>query len=279
MKEARPSRTAEWVAFLRGLGTLEERPIAPDPLAVRLVGEPFRQALELLGRSPRAVQRLIGLADRFSGGRGHLLPLRTRAIDDEVAAAVDAGAKQLVILGAGLDARAYRLDSLAGVAVYEVDHPATQGWKRARVSGMSPRAASVRHVSVNFERERWPDRLAAAGLDFEAKAAFIWEGVTMYLSSDAIHQTLQGIRRSGPGTRLLMTYRTPDRSERNRAVGLLVGLAGEPFITTFSPDEARALVEAHGFHVLHDAGDEEWSAQYLKKRLAGSVARLLVCER
>jgi methyltransferase (TIGR00027 family) len=279
MKENKPSRTAEWVAFLRGLGTLEERPIAPDPIAVRLVGEPLSGALRLLEKFPRGVRRVTRLADALSGGRGRHMALRTRAIDDQVIAAVDGGATQLVLLGAGLDARADRLDALAKTAVFEVDHPATQGWKRAHVEGLSPKARSVTHVAVNFEREDWRTKLLAAGYDESQKAVFVWEGVTMYLTREAIDLTLESIRRSAAGTRLLATYSTPRASTANRLMPLVVKLAGEPFRTNLTPAEARRLVEQHGFKFLGDDGDAEWAARYLNKSIAESLERLIACER
>jgi methyltransferase (TIGR00027 family) len=282
MKEDRPSRTAEWVAFLRGLATLEPDAIAPDPVAVRLVGQPWQRLLEAFERRPGAALGITRVADRLTGGRGRHLALRTRAIDDEVVAAVAAGARQLVLLGAGLDARAYRLDALADVTVYEVDHPATQGWKRAHIEGLAPKAKAVHHVAVDFEKDDWRAKLVDAGFDAGAKAVFIWEGVTMYLTSEAIEQTLASIGRGArgvPGTRLLVTYRTPHRGAPNRAVSVLVRLVGEPFTTEFTPDDVRRLVAPHGLRVLADTGDEEWAARYLGKHLAASVERLAVCER
>jgi methyltransferase (TIGR00027 family) len=281
MKEGRPSRTAEWVAFLRGLATLEAHPIAPDPVAARLVGRPFRDVLALLDGRPRAAAAIHKVADKLSAGRGRHMALRTRAIDDEVQAAIKAGARQLVLLGAGLDARAYRLDALAESVVFEIDHPATQAYKRAQIAGLHPKARDLRHVEVNFEKDDWFQKLTAAGFDPKTKAIFVWEGVTMYLTREAIDATLESVRRAAPGSRLAMTYKTPKTSPdaANRIMPHLVKAAGEPFRTSLGPDDARRLLEAHGFRMLEDSGDVEWNARYLGTVVDDSLERLAVAER
>ena len=145
-------------------------------LVARLAPGPAQLATRMLS---------LGMVDHVS--------LRTAAIDDSVSASVAAGCEQLVILGAGLDGRAWRLEALRDVEVFEVDHPATQAEKRRRVARLAPRAREVRFVAVDFERQRLADRLAAAGHDATRATCWIWEGVTPYLVAPAIESTLHDI--------------------------------------------------------------------------------------
>ncbi len=138
-----------------------------------------------------------------------MIALRTAAIDTAVRDAIAAGATQLVILGAGYDGRAWRMPELAGVKVFEVDHPATQGDKRARVAELPPATGIVSFVSIDFERESLDAVLDRAGHDRSSPTCWIWEGVVMYLTRDAMRATLAGIAgRSAPGSTLIVNYHT-----------------------------------------------------------------------
>ena len=122
-----------------------------------------------------------------------MMVARTVAIDDAVRAAT---APQVVILGAGLDGRAWRMPELRDVTVFEVDHPDSQRVKRARVSALEPVARDIRFVPVDFTRDRLDDALAAAGHDATRATTWIWEGVVMYLELSDIDATLSVIAAS-----------------------------------------------------------------------------------
>jgi methyltransferase (TIGR00027 family) len=124
-----------------------------------------------------------------------LFALRNRYAEDELARAVEHGTSQYVILGAGLDSFAYRRsDLLPTLDVYEVDHPASHAWKRARIDELGIKVpARLHYVPIDFERETLTNRLAAGGIDFNAATFFSWLGVTQYLSSSAVLGTLREI--------------------------------------------------------------------------------------
>jgi methyltransferase (TIGR00027 family) len=131
---------------------------------------------------------------------------RTRLIDD-ISSEVAPRVKQVVILGAGFDTRAHRLPALAGVPVFEVDHPSTQAAKRSVVASLGLSSATVTYVAVDFERQSPEQELRAAGLGTGVPNLFIWEGVTNYLSATAVDETLLTIGRlAGPGGVLVFTY-------------------------------------------------------------------------
>lgn len=260
-----PSLTAIAVAFGRGLGTDDE---APDPHAGALLPAPLGAALRLAGhRGARTAIRALSL-----GMVDHVC-LRTAAIDTALRHAVDRGCGQVVILGAGLDARAWRMPALARADVYEVDHPSTQVGKRDAVASLRLCARRVALVAVDFERERIAVRLADEGHDPARATAWIWEGVTPYLHPAAIAQTLDDVAaRSAAGSVLMMTYAIPQLVPLPiPGIGAITKLAfrglGEGLFGAMTPAQATALVEARGFVVDEDGDARSWA-----RLAAGSAA-------
>src|SRR5690349_1414281 len=196
-----------------------------------------------------------------------MIALRTAAIDTAVRDAIAAGAKQLVILGAGYDGRAWRMPELAGVKVFEVDHPATQGFKRAHLSELPPSNGIVTFVSMNFETESLDSALQRAGHDRSTPTCWIWEGVVMYLRRDVMRATLASIAgRSAPGSTLIVNYHTIHRGFVAR---LIFRLIGEPQISAWTPEEMAADLRSAGFVVRDDTGMLDWNTKF-----AGGEARV-----
>jgi methyltransferase (TIGR00027 family) len=149
----------------------------------------------------------IGYANWRGPGVWEFLAARDRYIDDYLAACLGEGLEQLVILGAGYDALAYRFDALkAGVKVFEVDHPATQAVKLKRVTavfGTPP--PHVTYVAIDFDRQTLADRRIACGYDERLKTLFIRQGVTHYLTPQAVDGTLAFIAgNSRPDSSIIM---------------------------------------------------------------------------
>lgn len=268
MRQHRPSTTARAVAFARGIASLPGHgaPMS-DPLAKTLVGPALGRVLRAL-EPVSARSGALALALRFGSlGLVDHLALRTAAIDDALGSMLASGPRQLVILGAGLDARAFRLAALHDVIVFEVDHPATQRTKRERVRGVTPRAKEVRFVPVDFERERLEQRLHEAGHDASAPTAWLWEGVVPYLEPSATRATLTQIAaRSAPGSALAVTYGTYyDRMWLSRipsAVHLGFRVLGEPLRGLTTPAAFHPVLAESGWRVMEDTGPRDWRARY-----------------
>jgi len=189
-----------------------------------------------------------------------MIALRTASIDGAGRAAIAGGATQLVILGAGYDGRAWRLPELAGVQVFEVDHPATQEAKRAHLTELPPPAGVVSFVSIDFERESLGAVLDRAGHDSASPTCWIWEGVVMYLTREAMRATLAGIAgRSAPGSTLIVNYHTAHRGFFAR---LMFRLIGEPQISAWTREEMAADLRAVGFVVSEDSGMTDWNVRF-----------------
>lgn len=259
MHERLPSLTALAVSFARGLQGGAPGAIARDPLAAALLPMPAGALLELLDGP--GLRRRLGrsAARRLLFGLAEHLELRTALLDRELQAAIEQGCRQVVLLGAGLDARAHRLPFLSEVTLFEVDHPATQAWKRRRAPTGSGFARELRYVPVDFTRDRLQDCLSRAGHDPSVKSAWILEGVTMYLPREALRETLAQVgARSPAGSRLLLTYltRRGARGWRRFGIRALHGslrLLREPMIGRIDTGELRVELEAHGLALGFDA--------------------------
>lgn len=196
--------------------------------------------------------------------------VRTRFIDDLVRDALRDGATQLVLLGAGFDSRAYRLEEAQRAAVFEVDHPATQAAKRARLAERAAGSlAQVRFVAVDFERDDLETALRAAGHAAHLPSVVVWEGVVSYLSSAAVEQNFALLRRlTAPGSKLIFTY--VDQGAIDGSVAFdearrwrqWVRLSGEPFIFGFAPAALAAYLARHGFALASDASTAQIAARY-----------------
>lgn len=262
MRRNRASQTAQMVAVWRALADsgATSVPGFRDPFAGQLLSGHFRF---MLSRITRRLQRAPSSKRARAIARFDTIPIRVAVIDAELLAAVKRGVRQVVILGAGLDTRAWRFDELAGTTIYEVDHPATQQLKRERTAGLPPPKGKVVWTSVDFERDSLAARLSAAGHDANAPTVWIWEGVVMYLADDAVAGTLAAVRaRSAGGTSLVVHYHEPSGTAVTRGVRkLLFSWLGEPQIGLRNSAAMRSLVERAGFVVQADLGIAEQAAR------------------
>ncbi len=267
MKAERPSRTAHFVALGRAFADagLSHVPDFHDPTARVFLNEKGKRSLAKTEHAARDGKRSMGL--EAARVMADMIALRTAAIDSAVRDAVAGGATQLVILGAGYDGRAWRMPELAGVNVFEVDHPATQNDKRAHVAVLPAAKGIVSFVSIDFERESLDSVLEHAGHDRSAPTCWIWEGVVMYLTRDAMRATLADVgRRSAPGSTLIVNYHT---AHRRLVARLLFRLIGEPQISAWTREEMAADLRSVGFIVREDSGMTDW-----KDRFAQAKARV-----
>lgn len=219
-----------------------------DPTALALLPEGERDQVERYrsGAPPRNRRERIRRV--FLEKRSHMMVARTVAIDDAVRAAAS---PQVVILGAGLDGRAWRMPELGNALVFEVDHPDTQREKVARVRALGQTAKEVRFVPVDFTRDSLDDALTAAGHDPASATTWIWEGVVMYLTRADIEATLAVIeRRSAAGSILSIAYVSP--APLRWVVGLVLRRLGEPIRSVFTADAMREVLLRFGFRVIKD---------------------------
>ena len=260
MKAERPSRTAHFVAHGRALADagFSHVPDFHDPTARVFLSEKGRRSLAKTENAVRVGKRGFGV--EMAHVMADMIALRTAAIDAAVRDAIAAGATQLVILGAGYDGRAWRMRELAGVKVFEVDHPATQGEKRTRLADLPPATGKVIFVPIDFKHQSLDTVLEGAGHDRLLPTCWIWEGVVMYLTRDVVRATLAAIAaRSAPGSTLIVNYHTMHRRFFMR---LMFRLIGEPQISAWTPEEMAADLRSVGFTVREDSGMNDWNRRF-----------------
>ena len=264
MKHKGPSRTAHFVALGRAFANagVSHIPGFHDPTARVFLNAKGKQSLAKIEHAIREGKRSTRL--EMARTMADMIALRTASIDRAVRATIAGGATQLVILGAGYDGRAWRLPELAGVRVFEVDHPATQDDKRAHLAELPPPAGMVSFVSIDFERESLGTVLDRAGHDSSSPTCWIWEGVVMYLTRKAMRATLAGIAsRSAPGSTLIVNYHTAHRRFFARLVFRLIG---EPQISAWTREEMAADLRSVGFVVSEDSGMTDWNDRFAEGR-------------
>jgi methyltransferase (TIGR00027 family) len=264
------SRTAAWVAAVRGLGSiLGAEQVADDPFGARFGG----RAVHALERAARfePLRRALAAAPPLMHWVGYM-QLRTRAIDDVLLDFVDDGGEQVVILGAGYDCRAARFaGELRDVTVFEVDHPATQARKREVLAeaGASP---PVAYVTWDFEARplgELPGVLARLGHDPARPTLTIWEGVTMYLTEGAIDATFAALR--AMRSHVVFTYIERDFIERGGTLHRVLARIGEPWVFGWDPPALPAWLDARGFDLQSDREDSELADALLPPRVAAHV--------
>ena len=270
MQFGEPSRTALAAARHRAAHQLlEQGRIFADPLAVPILGEDPEAIARQAAESPSGRMMRIFIA------------VRTRFAEDALAAAVERGVRQLVVLGAGLDTYAFRGDMRERLRVFEVDHPATQAWKRGRLEEAAiPLPECLTFAPVDFERETLADGLRSAGFDPAQQTFFTWLGVVPYLTEAAVRSTL-GFIVSLPngGSHVVFDYSEPAESlsPEMRAVhdrrAARVAELGEPWLNYFEPDKLRAMLLDLGFSTVEDLGPPEIAARYFPSRAASVPAR------
>ena len=258
MRSGKSSTTAQFVAWFRALGTLA--PVVPgfsDPFAERFLAPPWNRHVA------RARRRLASRAGRSPyplpvRERGIFHQFRTVVLDRAIASA--APVDQLVILGAGLDSRAWRLEALSEATVFEVDHPATQAFKRAVSAGLQPKAAELRFVVTDFREGALATALHDAGFDPGRRTFWLWEGVSMYLQPEEVARNLNCFTSlSARGSRLAMTYMNRRNGRTPRSLPLR--LLGEPLRSAFPSAQLAEMLSARGWSQREDSGIEEWLAQ------------------
>lgn len=265
--------TAQGVAKQRLIETLAK----PDK---RLINDPYAERF-VLGAS---LIKLMGhklsvwITQKFSPGFHEHLISRTRFIDDLVEKSVASGTDQYVILGAGYDLRAHRLELPSSLKVFEVDQPEVQARKRSKLPKDLPNASNVTYVGVDFNCQSLTEQLLSAGFDQSKRTIITLEGVSQYISKDAIASTIKELSEltESVGSTFFMSYVDerlqtdpkacfgkgyPKAAWRAETIKKLSAKVGEPWVSFFNAEEIKTLLADNGFlltenKTLADLNDE-----------------------
>lgn len=258
MKPNEPSRTALLIARQRAAHqVLDHGSILYDPFAMKILGEDTNDVLQFANAHPLAsIGRLFTAA-------------RSRIAEDALSGAVERGMRQIVVLGAGLDTFALRSPHGARqIRVYEVDHPATQAWKRQRlVEAQLALPPWLIFVPVDFERDDLGEKLAGAGFQQNSPAFFTWLGVVPYLTENAVGTTLDYIS-SIQNSEVVFDYMEPPQTFPEEMRELItkrteqLKRTGERWVSRFEPAGIAAILRSRGFRDIEDINFQEITSRF-----------------
>jgi methyltransferase (TIGR00027 family) len=257
MRSDEPSHMALMVARQRAAHQLlDDGAILDDPFAIKILREDEKDLLQFANQHPLAsIGRLLTAA-------------RSRIAEDVLSKAVERGVRQVVILGAGLDTFALRNPHAARIRIFEVDHPATQGWKRQLLTEAELASPPwLIFVPVDFEQDDLQQKLSSAGFRSSSSAFFTWLGVVPYLTRDAIDSVLDYMA-SIPNSEVVFDYMEPTEgfSEQIRRVVRQrteqLEKTEERWASRFEPGGMAAILRAHGFCDIEDIGFPQIAARF-----------------
>ena len=238
---------------------LERGFVFADPLALRILGPEAEGAIALARERPerRSLRLFIAMRSRFA--------------EDSARRAIEKGVRQILVLGAGLDTFAYRLERTDEPRVFELDHPATQAEKRRRLTAAQiAEPAHVSYVAHDFEGGSMTAALEAAGLDPDKRTFVLWLGVTPYLTEETVFATLGELGRLPGGAEVVFDYANPPRAieekatrDFHREMAERVAASGEPFQCYLDSGELHVQARELGFSDIEDLDRAALVARYL----------------
>jgi methyltransferase (TIGR00027 family) len=263
MQTGNASRTALGVANRRAVHQLlDHPPVLNDPVAIPILGPQFEIDHE---RQKHPVARAFRA----------FMAARSRYVEDNLAAAVESGVAQYVILGAGLDTFAYR-NRFPQLRVFEVDFPATQEWKRGLLQAAGiPEPANLTYVPLDFEHRTLHQGLSEAGFNSQLPAFFGWLGVVPYLTLPAFRSTIDLVAAMPKGSGISFDYAlsaedlSPARQKQREALAARVAAVGEPFKLFFRSEQLDNELRSAGFQRIEQLDTQDVNQRYFSKRADG----------
>jgi methyltransferase (TIGR00027 family) len=219
------------------------------------------------------------LTQKFAPGFHEHLISRTRFIDDLVQESAANGKEQYVILGAGYDMRAHRLNLPSSTKVFEVDQAEVQDKKRTKLPKDLTNLENVTYVSVDFSYQRLTEQLLAAGFDESKPAIFTLEGVSQYITKQVVASTIKDIATltHNTGSTFFISYIDklleedpeacfgkgyPQAVKRAETIKNLAAKVGEPWISLYSAEEVECLFSENGFSLKKNVSLEDLNSVY-----------------
>ncbi|MGA9174055.1 MAG: SAM-dependent methyltransferase, partial [Thermoactinomyces sp.] len=237
-----------------------------DRVVKELVGKPIRFLMQFAGIRNFTVKQTDAVMQGLYGAQ----VCRTRYIDDAVQAAISQGIGQLVILGAGLDTRPYRLSGLEHLKVFEVDLPTVQKDKREKIVKYLGRLPEhVTFVPIDFDTQSLETVLAGTAFDSSKPAVFIWEGVTQYITEEAVRRTLAFVGTSAHGSVIVFTYVLKSIIERRSDIPgadhmMDVVAKSAPWLFGLEPADISTFLNQFHLALQADVGNTYYQEKYLK---------------
>lgn len=261
--------TSDGAAFCRAVEQYlpEKERLFNDPVVYNIMSGLYQWML----RSPQIRKYIIDRTEAATKGLYGEQICRTRYIDEALTAALEKGIRQLVILGAGIDTRAYRLPGVVQMQVFELDLPRVQKMKQVRLAkhlGQVP--GNVHFVPIDFEEQDIAAVMNSSGFDVAKPAFYVWEAVTQYLTAESVAKVLRFIGSNAEGSRVAFTYvlrwiiEHPERDPEAMALMKLSKMKMAPFIFGLEPAEMPDYLKAFHLGVIEDVGAEYFQENWLE---------------
>jgi len=269
MAQERAGNTALGAAICRLIEQYqpEEKRLFNDQVVKYLLNTPIRMLMQFSSMRKYTIKQTDAIMQGIYG----VQVCRTRFIDDAVQSALSQGIEQLMILGAGFDTRPYRLAGISSVKVLEIDLPSVQEAKKKRLQKHFGRLPEyVTFIPIDFDTQSLEASLTGTAFDLSRPVVYIWEGVTQYLSEEAVRQALTFIGTSAPGSMLLFTYVLKSVIERRSnlpgagKVMDTVAKQNAPWRFGLEPSEVAGFLKPFHLNLLEDVGNADYQARYLK---------------
>ena len=269
MAQERAGNTALGAAICRLIEQYqpEEKRLFNDQVVKYLLNTPIRMLMQFSSMRKYTIKQTDAIMQGIYGAQ----VCRTRFIDDAVQSVLSQGIEQLMILGAGFDTRPYRLAGISSVKVFEADLPSVQEAKKKRLQKHFGRLPEyVTFIPIDFDTQSLEASLTGTAFDLSRPVVYIWEGVTQYLSEEAVKQTLTFIGTSAPGSMLLFTYVLKSVIERRSnlpgADKLMDTVAKQnaPWRFGLEPSEVAGLLKPFHLNLIEDVGNADYQTRYLK---------------
>ncbi len=274
MKKNTPSRTAQYMALFRAIESTRSKKtrLFYDPFAsifldnalkivVKISKVPF---IEIL--TSKIIQRKAPGA--FSSGVA-----RTKFIDDLLQKTINDGVKQVIILGAGFDTRALRLDYLKDVPIIEIDHPDTSQFKMEKIKdSMGQLPLNVKYYQIDFNQQSLTDLASKNNLNYDISTTIIWEGVTNYLQQEAIDKTFEFVEKFIDQCYIIFTYidklvlDNPKSFQSIEKYHSILEENDETWTFGFNPKTLPEYLKKFNLKIIEDIGATEYRNMYMADR-------------
>lgn len=264
-----PSKTAETIAIVRMSESRkpEDERVCYDPHAIHFISQ---EVLNFAAHNPEKYKAFVARNESLVPGASNSIVARVRFFDDIVKSSINDGLEQLVILGAGYDTRAYRIEGLDKIKVLEVDHPATQSIKIEKITeifGLLPEY--VTYIPIDLELDNFGHQLLESGYDKSLKTLFIMEGLLMYLSPEIVDKILSfTVHNSGKGSAIIFDYIPLSvvdgtcklEAGQNWRNGVMA--VGEPFLFGIKDGKIQSFLVQRGFGNIKNMTSEDYKKAY-----------------
>lgn len=271
-KKNKPNLTAIGAAAVKSIELYYPKKIRlfEDYFIINLLNQPWKFIMSLC-RFKSIRDAMIKMREKQTPGILGGLFCRTRYIDDVLKTEIRKGIENIVILGAGLDSRPYRIPGITNTRVFEIDLPSTQNYKKKRLKKiLSSLPTHVTFVPIDFNNQTLDEVLGPKGLDISKPTFFIWEGVTQYITAEAVESTLKYISKACPGSMIVFTYilkSVIDGSSNIEGADAMMKATSKAkvsWIFGLEPSSIKGFLRQYNLSIIEDVGASYYQKKYLK---------------